>query len=224
MQSLIYMSLILLSFFCRTGNAQEWQQQSDRQQVQIYSQQTANGIIKIKATTRLTSRIGALINLLHDTQRSQQWIDNIQKVEVLDRPAPNEAIVHSYFNGPFIISDRDMVTHSQINQDPQSLQVRIDIGDLGGEYVPINGYVRMKNVQGMWLISPLGNGIIEIEYQGSADPAGNIPTWLANSTLLSSTERTFVQLRSLLVQPQYQLAAPNFIEETQMANTTDSHF
>ncbi|WP_416308360.1 START domain-containing protein [Neptunicella sp. SCSIO 80796] len=210
MQSLICMLLFSMTLSCA---AQEWQLENEKDQIKLFSQNTSSGIKKVKAITTIHSRLGALILLLDDTEKSSDWIDSIDKVELIERPQLNQAIVHSYFSAPWPIEDRDMITLSNTFQNKQNLQIRIDIQDYGEHYPKHKDYIRMHSVQGTWLVSPLPDGQIEIQYQGTADPAGHIPLWLVNKIMLSSTRNTFKQLRRIIVKPEYQTEPPSYIHE-----------
>ncbi|WP_343841772.1 START domain-containing protein [Bowmanella denitrificans] len=167
----------------------------------------------VMAITELNTRLNAFIWLLRDTNRGPEWIANASTIQLLARPEPNQDLVHSRFDAPWPIRSRDMVTLSTFSQDAESLILTLDVKD-AAESLPINEHwVRMKHVWAIWQLSPLASGLVEICYRGSADPAGHIPLWLANQLLLKGTFTTFVKLRQLLVENQYQHKTLSGIQE-----------
>lgn len=184
--------------------ANNWQFQHQNHEVKVFTRTGPNGQLWVKGQTELNSNLSALLVLLNDTRNSKLWIANNQSVEVLKRPAYHQAIVHSVFNAPWPVNNRDMITHSITRQDPESLQVTIQITNRGDQYPLTPSVVRMSGVTGQWEITPLDHPRIRIVYQGTAQAEGNIPLWLANQTLISSTFDTFVNLNQRLPQAAYQ--------------------
>jgi len=202
MQSLL---VFFVAFFCCfSAIANSWQLVKQQEGVQLYQQQKKNGDFAVKAKLNLSSDLSALLVLLNDTHNSQKWIANNQRVKVLDRPSYHQAIVHSFFSAPWPVKNRDMVTHSFTTQDPQTLEVTIKILDVGQQFPKQKNYIRMADVSGVWRLTPLTKQQIQISYEGTASPAGDIPQWLAQDLLLSSTFSTFLNLKQLLPTSKYQ--------------------
>jgi hypothetical protein len=67
----------------------------------------------------------------------------------------------------------------------------IDIIDASTQYPELANFVRIRDVSGQWVLYSASHGVTIIEYRGKANPGGNIPTWLANRTLISSMSETF---------------------------------
>ena len=58
-------------------------------------------------------------------------------------------------------------------------------------------YVRMTVAKGYWILTPTQEGT-NIEYSFLADPAGNIPAWLANQVIVDNPLKTIKGLREYL--------------------------
>lgn len=202
MQSLL--SIFLLFFCCSNAMANSWQLVKQQQGTQLYQQHRENGDFAVKAQLNIESNLSALLVLLNDTQHSHLWIANNQKVKVLARPSYHQAIVHSFFHAPWPVRDRDMVTHSYTSQDPQTLEVSIKILDVGHQYPRLKEYQRMTDISGLWRITPLQDRQVQISYEGTASPAGDIPQWLAEDLLRTSTFDTFLKLKQRLPSSEYQ--------------------
>ena len=204
MQSLVTLSyyLILLIFIANSADlaaneTDEWQLQIDKQDVQVYSRKTDSGYIEVKAVTNIKALPKDLLALLENVAIARQWIDNSERVELIDSPTADERIVHSFFAAPWPVKDRDMVTHSKTVFE-QSGIVNIVVSDYSNHYPATNAYVRMANVSGKWTMQPTGSKQMKVIYQGSGEPSGNLPIWLANNLVKSSTYNTFKQMRMML--------------------------
>ena len=192
---------LILSLICGSVIAQEWQLQKSQEPVQVFTRVKADpqrnlDYQEILATTIVSAPPHALINLLEETAKAPEWIDNCIQVTLLSKKTPHINIVQSTFAAPWPLKNRDMVTLSTVHQEGE--KIIIEITDAGDIYPQQQNTVRMQHVSGQWTISPKANGLTEIIYQGSGDPAGNIPAWLANKVLIMSTFNTFIKLTQRL--------------------------
>ncbi len=169
--------------------ASTWNLASASKNVTVYQRETQNNQLAVRGIAQLHSTTKAFLQLLDDTKRAPLWIANCREVTILSSDKNNIRIVHSKFDAPWPIKDRDMVTKSVSYYQHNILF--IDIIDVGEQYPQTEGYVRMQQVNGQWKLFLAANGLLTIEYTGRADPAGKIPTWLANRTLISSVRETF---------------------------------
>ena len=72
------------------------------------------------------------------------------------------------------------------------------VSDYSSHYPANNDYVRIEDVKGQWIMQPIDSEQMTVSYQGYGEPSGNLPLWLANNLVKSSTYNTFEQMRTLL--------------------------
>ncbi|MBJ2136275.1 hypothetical protein JEU11_07410 [Paraglaciecola chathamensis] len=171
-----------------SDNPAQWQLASETKNVAIYKRITTTGYIEVRGVTQVRNTPEAFTALLAQTALAPKWIANNQEVTVLSSQQ-NTRVVHSKFNAPWPLKNRDMVTKSTTYYKDNTLY--IDIIDASTHYAESAGFVRIRDVSGQWVLSSAGNGVTIIEYRGQANPGGNIPIWLANRTLISSMSETF---------------------------------
>jgi hypothetical protein len=201
---------LYLVFLLSAHSAFSWQFYKASGALKIEYQQNAQNLLEIRAITTANSSIGAFLHLLEDTNNISSWVDNAQKAEILSQPDAHSHIVQTYFSAPWPVSPRDMITQSQWTQNPVSRELIMHITDLGQQYPPVKGFVRMQHVQGQWTLTPQANGMLRIQYQGQADPAGKLPRFISDKVALQATFTTFKQLPEALAQ--YQRPYPNITE------------
>ena len=184
--------VILLTSYLTTPFAfsEEWQLEKSQKPIQVFSRDISNPQKKslykeILAVTTVKASPVALLNVLNDIKRAPQWIDNCIEVKIIANPEPQTKLVQSTFSAPWPLHKRDMLTKSITHFQDQ--QIVIDITDAGDTLPTEKNTVRMTDIQGRWTITPMTEGNIEIRYQGTGNPAGNIPIWLANKVLIDST-------------------------------------
>lgn len=167
-------------------------------------------LLQIRAATEVESKTDAFLLLLEDTDNITRWVANTEKAELLGRPDPHSHLVHTYFNAPWPVSKRDMVTQSVWSQDRSSGTLTLRLSDMGQHFPAVKGYVRMRQVQGIWTLTPLGAGRLRITYQGQADPAGRLPRFITDKVALKATLATFNSLEQALAK--YQQSYPGLSE------------
>lgn len=211
--------LIVVFFVTHGGMAQQWQKVATHNDIQINKRKHPNGLFEVNAQIELCTSISAFIGLLHDTKAGPQWIHHAHRVALISSSQTTQLplvdVVHTYFDPPWPARKRDMITRSEITQNTETSELIIRIEDLGQTQPADADYVRMKNIEGVWRLTPMKNGRINIAYSGSGDPSGMIPNWLANKLLVSSTRHTFEKLAAILPSPRYQEYKLKSINEPQ---------
>jgi len=204
MQSLVTISCYLFVLLCIAQSTdlvanenQDWQLKIDKHNIQVYAKATASGYSEVKAITSIKALPADFLSLLDDVAIGDQWIDNCEKIILIDSPNANERIVHSFFHAPWPVKNRDMVTHSKAVFEESGV-VKIIVSDYSDVHPAINDYVRMENVRGEWTLKPDDSAQMTVSYEGYGEPSGDLPLWLANNLVKSSTFNTFEQMRTLL--------------------------
>lgn len=203
MQSTPILIGLFMLFLPQTTSAQQWQLQKQQGEVKVYSRPTDSNYIEIKATTTAKAKPIALIALLDDTDAAPSWIAHCKKIEIIDWFGGEERTVHSYFSAPWPLTDRDMLTFSKTRIDKRG-NVHIKVSDKGDQHARLPSYVRMQRITGQWTARNIGNGKIEITYQGYGEDGGSIPVWLANHLSVRASLTTFSNLRKRISQAKYQ--------------------
>jgi hypothetical protein len=109
--------------------------------------------------------------------------------------------VYTRFKAVWPVSPRDMVTCADVLKNKESLQIQItDCSDLVPE---TKNYVRIREVTAVWTLTANDQGF-DMQYQGSADPGGDLPKWLVRQLTLSSLRASFIAFKTELKRPAYQ--------------------
>jgi hypothetical protein len=194
-------SICFLSFTLMAQDGQ-WVLEKQHGKLSVFARPGNEGNYEVLAKTQISSSLASVLILFDDVEHGPEWIAHCRKVELLNKDN-KKRLVHTFFDAPWPLRDRDMLTYSEAHQDPDTLTIKITVENISKQLPEEKELVRMQNVNGQWLISSIEPGLIEIRYQGSGDPAGNIPQWLANKLLIDSTYTTFQNMQRLLSQPQY---------------------
>uniref|UniRef100_A0A486XND3 START domain-containing protein n=1 Tax=Rheinheimera sp. BAL341 TaxID=1708203 RepID=A0A486XND3_9GAMM len=194
-------SLMLFSITVAAAE-QPWRLYKTVAETRVEYLHNADKLLQVKAQTEVSATPAAFLHLLEDTANITKWAANTEKAELIRQPDANIHIVHTYFTAIWPVSKRDMVTQSVWQQDIASGAVTMRVSDVGQDYPPVKGYVRMQSVQGLWTLTPMPDGVLRIEYQGQADPGGKLPHFIADKVALKAIFNTFSRLAQVLTQYQ----------------------
>ncbi|MEZ8768479.1 START domain-containing protein [Vibrio alginolyticus] len=200
----------LISAGTDAGANENWQFESDKNGITIYSREHSDGLVEIRARMFTPTSYGAFLTLLEDSDNIPNWIDNASHSQVLNQISATENIVYTQFKAPWPAKNRDMVTYSKYWVD--ELGFTIEIKSAPDSYLAEqNGYVRIRSVDATWELQKLTNDTTLVEYKAFADPGGLLPNWLINKLSKESAWATFSNLRKEL--PEYQQYSHPQIDE-----------
>jgi hypothetical protein len=190
-----------------------WQLKKDQDGIKVYAKPTENsGYNELKVETTLTATLSSLAALIMDIDNYHNWSFNTEKAYVLKRVGPGDLYFYTLIHSPWPASDRDLPVHLQISQDAvtKSMSVRsICVPDL----IPTKkDVVRVPLSIEQWVVTPLSDGRIRIEYQLKLDPGAGAPAWLINLFSVKGPFETFSHLRQQIRLPAYRDALLPFIK------------
>jgi hypothetical protein len=87
------------------------------------------------------------------------------------------------YDSPWPVSDRDLCVEAVITDDPET-GIRLFNAKSVPEAMPEEeDLVRIVHYWQKWIIQPRENGKLLLTVEGYADPAGDVPAWLANMVI-----------------------------------------
>ncbi|MBD1581525.1 START domain-containing protein [Pseudoalteromonas sp. S16_S37] len=194
--------MLLLATSASSGLAAQWQTWRETADIKVSTLPHASGINYIQVEASFdAATVDVLLNVMNDTQAASKWLSSSRFVDVIARPNSAEAVVYTYFDSPWPVSDRDMLTHSCLSQLSAN-QYRLDILSTSAYPAPESKALRISPVQGYWLLTQTPQGL-QIKHQIYADPNGSLPIWLVNNTALKNIIKSFKSLKEMIKNPKY---------------------
>jgi hypothetical protein len=213
MKKTLFLVLILCaSIFARAEIT--WELKKDKDGIKVYTGNIPNSNIKaVKVTCVLSARLSQLTALLLDTRAHEQWVYNTKTSYLIQQLSTNRLIYYSEVTMPWPLTNRDIVVEMNISQQSATKVIYVSAANAEA-YVPIHkDIVRVPLSKVNWIITPIGNNQLSVEYIGQADPGGSVPAWLVNSFSTKGPFETFKKLKELVVSPAYRHAHYNFITD-----------
>lgn len=197
-----YLVLTLLALFvCVTyAFAQtEWKRVAAHDGVKVYARTVPDSRIRaMKAECTLDANMEEVTALLLDVQAAERWVCHTKSCRLIKKVSDTELFYHTEVSLPWPLDNRDFVTHLRIIRHDKSDLVTVEAPAVAG-IVPVReGIVRINTSVNRWLIRPLPNGKVWVEYLLQVDPGGHIPAHVVNMFACRAPIETFRNMRKVL--------------------------
>ena len=197
---------LLLTFLIFTSvNASsktDWKLRKEAAGVTIYTRnvegspyQEFKGIVTITNTS-----MTKVLDVIMDVKNYPNNFPNCGSASILVQKSKYDDIHYLTITAPWPVADRDAIFEATttFSQDGKHVQVKlVPRGDYISEK---KNFIRVHNGSGFWDLEEVAPGAIQVVYQFHADPAGEIPAWVANSVIVSNPFKTLENLKTLIQQ------------------------
>ena len=123
---------------------------------------------------------------------------HLKTSSLIKQVSQNELYYYAEVALPWPASNRDFVAHLIRTENVQTGAITIDGPAVAGLMPEKKGIVRINNSVGKWIITPLDNNHVRVEYALHVDPAGSLPSWLVNMFSGETPMQIFENLRQEL--------------------------
>jgi hypothetical protein len=180
----VWMLALLFLPSAASHAAGAWQvaKQDREHDVVVYTRKLDNGDSEFKGITHVKSSLSGCVALLRDVDAMPKWVDRTVMAKVLHWVSDIDVYAYNVTHMDVPFTDRDAIVHSVLQQDPDTLVVTIKGEGLQAYQGKTlynyksneHSYVRMVKVESFWRFVPQDKGRVEVTFQGSGDPGGNI--------------------------------------------------
>lgn len=216
MRLLIAMLFATLFSINSQAASSEWELEleEDKAELKIYTRKIEGSSLKeFKGEMLVDTTLSTIVALMLDSDAAPKWMHQCEKFEVVERVEEHHLIIHFINGAPWPVSDRDAVVSSKMYQNPETLEVRIDVKALN-DYLPEDDdFVRIPRMAGFWSFTPQADKVL-VRYQVHAEPGGSLPAWLANSVVVDTPQYTMLNMLDMLELDRYKQAEISFIKNS----------
>lgn len=189
---------ILFSISCNL-QAQEWEFVKERDSIKVYTREEPGSNYKaFKGEVELRSDIAKLSSMLEDVEQFDVWDEDVSEIRLLAHEQGKYFRYYVVYDSPWPVSDRDLCVEATITDDPEA-GVRLFQAKSVPEAMPEDeDLVRIIHYWQKWIIQPKGDGKLLLTVEGYADPAGDVPAWLANMVITDTPLNMLKSIRENL--------------------------
>ena len=199
---MLFVRLLLVIIILTSVSASaktDWKLRKEASGVTIYTRNVEGSPYdEFKAVVTITNTtLNRVLNVIIDVKNYPNNFPNCGSAKVLEQKSKYDYIHYITIKAPWPITDRDAIYEATttFSQDGKRAQVKLDPrGDYLGEK---KNFIRVHNGSGFWDLQEVAPNTVQVIYQFHADPAGEIPAWIANSVIVSNPLKTLENLKKL---------------------------
>ena len=124
-----------------------------------------------------------------------------------------EWINYKELEAPWPVSNRDMVVHCKLTQNPETLAIAVDVVGISGYMPEKEGIVRMPKLITRWEFIPQAKGVVLVHFRLAIDLGGNLPAWLVNTSIHRGPYETIQGMSRFVKKRKYKRAKLPYIQE-----------
>jgi hypothetical protein len=194
-----FIFFILMFCFSRAQDSDlPWIYVKEIDGVSIYHRYPKNSELKeLKLITTARTNAKNVVYTLTNIDSLPQWGYLCIEASMVRFINKNEIYYYFVSGVPWPLSDRDIVIHMKVTQDSTGI-ITINSKNFKGLVPEKNDLVRIKNMKAKWVLTPLNNEFINIEYYISMDPGGLIPKWMVNFGMTQGPVNTMNSLKEIV--------------------------
>lgn len=201
-RSLLKTAPLFLVLMCAAWDVQaqdKWELKKNSDGIRIYTRTVAGSEIKeLKADFEAAGTISRLAGLLLDVPGQKDWVYSTKLSTVVKVIGEQELIYYSEKSMPWPVTNRDVVMHVKLVQDPAKRTLTMNAW-AENNVIPVKkSLVRVQSSQVAWKVSTTENNLLKIEYYAKADPGGSVPAWVTNMFITKGPYESFLKLRNKL--------------------------
>ncbi|NIF15441.1 START domain-containing protein [Pantoea sp. Cy-639] len=176
--------------------ADDWKLAYDREGIRVYLNEAAGSSYQqFRGISTIQAGLHTLADLQENLRVACKWLYACAQMRLLAVEG-DSTWIYLTTNLPWPTLPRDMVLQVRSERLADGTLVRHLSAD--PERMPEQpGLIRVRHLSGEWIMNPLGERSTEVTYQLQADPAGDVPGWLANRFVVDAPVVTLRTLRAV---------------------------
>ena len=201
----ILLSLIMVSATAEVANTTNtWRLNKEEKCIEFYLRNTKNSaVMSFKATMTVKSRLSSVLAVIGDVSSFPRWLYLCRSAVTLSSSDETRLINYIVLDMPWPLLDRDSLIVASPSQNKSTRRIEIKMHAEPKYVLKVSGRVRIETMYGRWSLTPVGSGEVNIIYEMTADPGGNIPKWLVNSMIADLPFYTLLNLREVIKEDKY---------------------
>ena len=206
--------VITISLEYSIAQNSDWKLEKDDQGIKIYTRHVEGfEIDEIKSEQIVHASLKTVVAVIMDADHFNEWIYACPESRILNKINDTEQYQYQINDLPYPLTDRDIIIHFKIHQDPVTKTVYTsNIAE--PNYIPeTEGRVRVPVYYGGYELVPLSDTTVKVSFHVLLDPGGNLPDWLVNWFIVRAPFESSIKMRERIESGKYDDARPPFLEQ-----------
>ena len=182
------------------GTVSGWELRKKSGGIEIYTRSVeGSSFDEFKGVTVLSDvTLNEVLNVVLDVENYDHLFPDCINPKILKKEGKSYDIHYIQTKGPLMVKDRDSVFEQRTEIDQNGKHARITLKPLPDYIAEKENMVRVRNGAGFWDLKEDDHKNVTVTYQFHGEPGGDIPSWLANSFVVSHPFETLKNLKSRL--------------------------
>lgn len=190
--------IVLLIPCCSLAQA-DWSLELEKDSILIYTGKRADSRYKtVKAVFTVDSSLPQLAAAVLDIENYAAWQYKTASVKVLQKISDREVVYHTEVEAPALTSNRDFVIRLTVDPDPPTEGLIIEMVSIPGFIPEVEDVIRVPYSRAKWIVVPVQQGKLSVEYTIDIDLGGSVPVWLVNMLAPKAPFETFNSFRQII--------------------------
>ncbi len=198
---MLFIRLLLAVIFINANASvsTDWKLRREESGVKIFTRniqgspfEEFKGTVTISKTT-----LTGVLDIIMDVKNYPNNFPNCGSAKVLEQKGKYNDIHYITIKAPWPVNDRDAIYEANTTFSQDGKHARVKLSPRGDYAQENKNYIRVHNGSGFWQLDEVSPGTVQVVYQFHADPAGEIPAWIANSVIVINPLKTLESLRNL---------------------------
>ena len=202
---MLFIRILLANFLLiglNTSVNTDWKLRKEESGVKVFTRNIAGspfeefrGVVTITNTS-----LTGVLDVIMDVKNYPVNFPNCGSAKVLEQKGKYSDIHYITIKAPWPVTDRDAIYEATTTFSNEGKRAQVKLTPRGDFEAESKEFIRVHNGTGFWDLEEIAPNTIEVVYQFHADPAGEIPAWIANSVIVMNPLKTLESLRSLATQ------------------------
>ena len=178
--SILIIMVFTLNSLALAGS--DWSLEIKKNNIDAYSR-TVEGtdILEIRAITVVEAKMEVIAEVLRDIPANVEWRPKCVECRLLERHDRNSMTTYTRIDLPWPVSDRDVVIKADTSINLNTGRAVVSLGSVEHHKAPeMDGNVRIKEFFSQYYLEYINREQTGIIFTTRVNPAGRIPTFLAN--------------------------------------------
>lgn len=195
-----FFTIVFTLIYCQSSLAQtQWNLKKEKDGIAVYTAKLEDSKFKsIRVVCQFQASLSQLVAVLMQPSLQPEWVLATKQAHLVKQISGARIYYYAEAALPWPMNNRDMVIDLQMSQDPSSKLLTIHANSIDNILPLKEGKQRVPLSQATWLVQPLPNNRMNIEYQIKIDPGGGIPPWMVNLFIAKAPYESFKILSKLL--------------------------
>jgi hypothetical protein len=158
------------------GASGDWEQLLEEDGITVYARDNGTSLPTFRGEGIIDTSVLHILAIFRDDGRHEEWMHSCAESTIIKRFSEVEAHVYHRTTVPWPMQDRDVVLHSKLTYDKETLEAwnRFErVND--AKRPPVDGVVRVPHLEGFYHLLVIDAEHTAIVYQVDSDPGGLLP-------------------------------------------------